>query len=329
VSSRAYRHVLNFATEHPWALTEPMLATIVSILENRLAGNVASDTEIEAALVNRRNLPQPNGDGAVATIPVYGVLVPRASMMTDMSGGTSFEKLTAQLREAMANPAVSTIVLDIDSPGGNVAGATEFARALMKARAKKPIIAQAQYTMASAAYWIAAACTEIVAAPSARVGSVGVYAIHKDLSEKQKAEGVKLTYISAGKHKVEGNDSEPLSDDALASIQAMVDESYGQFVADVAKGRGISVDAVKSGYGEGRVVGSAEAKSLGMVDRIATLEETISRVLTTDAAGGGPARAALTPSTTESPASSPATDPVGVSDLDLERALFELTLSLT
>src|SRR4051812_35670921 len=93
-------HVLSFALDHPWAIEPSMLPVIASILGRHIAGHDADDGAL-AALVKRRNLPQPEG-GAVAVIPVYGVIAPRMNMLSDFSGGTSFEKLTGQVREAVA-----------------------------------------------------------------------------------------------------------------------------------------------------------------------------------------------------------------------------------
>jgi signal peptide peptidase SppA len=274
-----YAHVMSALLEHPWAITRQMLSTIASVMGRRIAGHGPNAEDIHAALVNRKNLPQPEAGGSVAVIPVYGVLAPRAGMMTEMSGGTSFEALTAQLREAMGSSAIASIVFDVDSPGGSVAGATEFAREIMAARQKKPIIAQAQYTMCSAAYWLAAACTEIVASPSSTIGSVGVYTIHDDLSEALKAEGITRTYISAGKFKTEGNEAEPLSDGARERMAAVVARAYDQFVGDISKGRGVALEDVRSGFGQGAAVGAEEAKSLGMIDSIATLDHTVARLV--------------------------------------------------
>lgn len=273
-----YAHILSFVLEHPWAVTRPMLQTIAGVLGRRAAGHQASEQEIAAALTNRRALPQPEG-GAIAVIPVYGVLVPRANMMSDMSGGTSFDALTAKLREALGNPNVSTIVLDVDSPGGSVAGATEFAREVMRARTKKPIVAIANFTMASAAYWLASCATEIVASPSAAVGSVGVFTIHEDLSKALEMEGIKQTYISAGKYKTEANDTTPLSPEAEAFIQKRVDEAYALFCGDISKGRGVPLDDVRTGFGQGRTLSAQEALSIGMVDKIATFDATIARLM--------------------------------------------------
>ena len=165
-----------------------------------------------------------------------------------------------------------------DTPGGMVEGTTEFAAEVRRAREQKPVVAVANFVAASAGYWIAASATEVVAAPSAKVGSIGVFALHADRSKALEAEGVTRTVISAGKHKVEGNELGPLSDEARATAQARVDEAYGQFVADVATGRGVSVSAVRDGFGEGKIVSANDALKLGMVDRIATLDETIARL---------------------------------------------------
>jgi signal peptide peptidase SppA len=278
-AARGYDHVLSFCVDHPWAITRPMLSVIAGILSRRIAGHDLDQAALDAALVNRQKLPQPAGDGAVAIIPVYGVIAPRINMLSDMSGGTTFETLTAQLREVMGNKTVTTVVFDIDSPGGNVAGMPEFAALVREARAKKPIIAQIQYTGASAAYAIAASCTKIYAAPSAVLGSVGVFTIHEDLSKALEMEGIKITYIAAGKYKVDGNETEPLAKDAEARIRDKVNQAYNRFLKDISAGRGVPVGDVASGYGEGDTVTAADGLALGMIDGIATLDDTLARVM--------------------------------------------------
>jgi signal peptide peptidase SppA len=212
---------------------------------------------------------------------VHGVIAPRLNMMSDMSGGTTFEGLTQQLQEALAVPNLSAIVFDVDSPGGNAAGATEFSRAVLAARTKVPIIAQANHAMCSAAYWAMAGATEIVATPSAMVGAIGVYTIHNDVSEALAKLGVKRTVIAEGKYKGEGADGGPLSDEAMAHTKSVVAASYDRFVGDVAKGRGVSADTIRHGYGEGRALTADQALAGRMVDRIATLSETLNRVTST------------------------------------------------
>jgi len=276
---KAYEHVLAFAVEHPWNLTPAYMQVIASVLARRVSGEEVSEAEIAAALVNRKNLPQPR-QGSVAVIPIYGVLSPRMNLFSEMSGGTSYSQLSSQIRAAVNDKTVKQIVLDIDSPGGSVAGNGELAQEIMRARTKKPIIAQAQYTMASAAYHLAAAATEIVAAPSARVGSIGTYSMHNDLSAALEKMGIKRTFISAGEGKVDGNEAEALHDEARGRMQASVNEAYEVFVGNVVKGRGVGVTAeTVRGEWKAHVYGTSEAKKLGMIDRIATLDDTLSRLL--------------------------------------------------
>ena len=266
--------VLSAALE-PWALVQPMVPIIAHILGQRLAGDAVNTLALAPRSSPLSNTPR----SGVALIPIHGVIAPRMNMLSNISGGATFEEASTALAAAVADPNVSSIVLDIDSPGGSVIGATEFAQRLRKARTVKPIIASANFQMCSAAYWIGANATEVVASPSATLGSIGVYSIHEDLSAALEKMGVKLTFISAGKYKVEGNPAEPLSETARALITKHVEASYNRFVGDVAAGRKTTAAAVRAGFGQGAVVMADEARSLGMVDRIETLTETVDRVL--------------------------------------------------
>jgi signal peptide peptidase SppA len=319
-----YAHVLSFALTHPWQVAPEMMPVIAGILARHIAGQDSSE-EIAAALVNRKNLPQPRA-GSVAIIPIYGVIAPRMNLFSEYSGGTTFQKLSDQLRQVMGNADVKTIVFDIDSPGGSVAGCQEFAAEVMRARVKKPIIGVGQYLMASAAYRIAAACTEIVAAPSACTGSIGTYWMHEDLSEQLALLGIKRTFVYSGEGKLDGNETEPLSDRAKARRQAAVDEMQGGFVEGVVQGRGkgMTPEKVRNEW-KAFVYSSVQAQSIGMIDSIATLDETVTRLLTAspDAADQ---RAALdftsAVDTSQEPAR--ATDQDRRPEADLERQLFEL-----
>jgi signal peptide peptidase SppA len=279
MTHKRYLHLLSFALDHPWALTPGMLHVVATIIGDRLAGMKADSATIAAAVAQRRDAgPQP-GRGGVAVIPMYGVLAPRANLLTEASGGTSFEALTGALRSAVDSPDVKTIVFDVDSPGGSVAGATEFAAEVRKARAVKPVIAVANHQMASAAYWTMANATKIHASPSAQVGSIGVFTIHNDLSAALEKNGVKRTLVSAGKFKTELRDDAPLGDDALAYLTSIVADSYSTFVDDVAKGRSVAASVVRGGYGEGRLVSASAGLDAGMIDEIRTLDDTLARLL--------------------------------------------------
>jgi signal peptide peptidase SppA len=282
IAPRGYSHVTKALYEHPWAVQRQMLTFMVNVLRFRSAGGSLSTEELaerlEAARIQNGDRAGGNQVGSVAIIPMYGLLSQRMSLMSDMSGGTSVDEMRGALRTALGDSSVKAIVFDIDSPGGSVDGMTEFAAELRAARAGNvPIIAQVNTLAASAAYWLASQMNEIVVTPSGEVGSIGVFAVHEDYSAADAAAGVKTTLISAGKYKVEGNEFEPLSDDARGAIQEGVDTFYQMFLGDVAKGRGASVQAIADGYGEGRTMLAKKALAAGMVDRIDTLEGTVRR----------------------------------------------------
>jgi len=280
--AHACDRVLSMAL-YPWAITGPMLSVVANILGHRLAGDALETTTLEKRPpVGLTLVPAASAGGTgggAAILPIHGCLAPRMNALSEISGGATYEQASQALAQCMANPEIGTIVLDIDSPGGSVLGASEFAREVLAARTKKRIVAHANFEMCSAAYWIASCATEIVASSSSMVGSIGVYSIHEDLSHALEQLGVKLTYISAGKFKVDGNDSEPLSDSARARLQGLVDAHYTRFVGDVAKGRGVSESDVRAGFGQGATLTSDEAASAGLVDRIDTFDATLARVL--------------------------------------------------
>jgi signal peptide peptidase SppA len=272
-------HILEAAKSIPWAILPEKLAQIRGFLESRVYGVEISAEEKEALLIKAETQQRYQQQGSIAVIPVSGTVSMRMNLMSAISGGTSTELLGKQIQQAIADPSISVIVLNVDSPGGTVEGVPELHSLIMKARETKPVVASVNALSASAAYWISSAATEITMTPSGKVGSIGVFAMHQDLSAAAAAEGVKVNYISAGKYKTEGNPFEPLSDEARAAIQETVDAFYGMFVKDIAKGRGISAKEVQSGFGEGRLVLAPDAKSAGMIDRIETFDATLARLM--------------------------------------------------
>ena len=130
--------------------------------------------------------------------------------------------------------------------------------------------------MASAAYYTGSAATKVFAAPGGSlVGSIGVIMTHIDHSEALAAEGVKYTFVTAGKYKAAGNATEPLDESALSYMQGLVDQGYEQFTSAVALNRGVSKATVKADYGQGKVLTPKDALKAGMIDGIRTLDQVI------------------------------------------------------
>jgi signal peptide peptidase SppA len=278
-------------------LIEPAKAeTIVeSVILPKLAGYV-----FEA----REPSPTPSLEYAkeIAVLPIHGTLVHRASGMDAMSGLTSYQEIRGMLRSAMADPQVGGILLDIDSPGGEVAGLPDLAQEIVEARQTKPIYAIANEKAGSAAYWLASAAERLFVTQTAAVGSIGVMVVHADRSAMNEKIGVKYTPVYAGSRKLEGSPNEPLSDEAKERLQADVDRVYEMFVSAVAQNRGhafdgkLDADAVRAT--EAGVYYGKQAKDAKLADEVGTFDSAaaaLAKRLATARSGAARSRATVSP----------------------------------
>lgn len=258
-----------------WGLHPAALAALVAV--------AAGELSVEDMPEEARPHAQRGGSsttGGVAVIPLRGLITPRPSFLSLLfGGGGGLMGFRAALRESVASDDITAIIIDVDSPGGSTDLLVETAAEIRNARSTKPVVAVANTWAASAAYWLAAQADELIVTPTGEVGSIGIFTAHEDWSQFEENFGVHTTLISAGKYKTEGNQFEPLSEEARAAIQAVVDEYYDMFVSDVAAGRGVSAGAIRGGYGEGRMVPARQALAESMVDSVDTLEATIARMV--------------------------------------------------
>lgn len=248
--------------------TQPPIHGTISVQSGMWEMAIASAREQRAANVTK----------SVAVLPIVGTLSKRADIMDEASGGTSTDRLGRDFDRLMADESISAIVLDVDSPGGESFGVQELSDKIYAARGRKPVIAVANPEAASAAYYIASAADSISITPSGWVGSVGVVAVHTDLSKLNETMGVTVSYIYAGDYKVEGNPDAPLSEEARAYYQEQVDGIYKQFIDDLARNRNTIASDIRANYGSGRMLRAQAARQVGMADAIETLDEAISRV---------------------------------------------------
>lgn len=269
----------------PWALAPERLAAFESMLYRWQSGAPASPevmAEVQASVEARvaRQQAVAKTGGGIAVLPLYGVVTQRGNMAGDVSGsgGASTQKFTQAFRAAMADDSVSSILIDVDSPGGSVYGLSELATEIFNARGKKQVVSVANSLAASGGYWIGCAASEFYVTPGGEVGSIGVIMAHNDKSAAMEKDGVKTTYITAGKYKAEGNSSEPLTDEAMAFMQSRVDDYYAMFTKSIAKSRNASIETVRSDYGQGRTLGAKGALDAGMVDGIMTFDEVIAKM---------------------------------------------------
>ncbi len=270
---------MNFPHElinHPLAITEESLDSIAG----EYATRILNGEHPEAFLFLRAQERTPAGtvNGSVGILPLTGYMTPKGSgapmglpAISMAQWATNFEALAAQEE-------VKVIVLAVDSPGGSVAGVPEAVARMNAARGDKPVVAVSEYLMGSGAYWIGSQADQIVAAPTAKTGSIGVLGFHRAMTGALERQGVNVTLTAAGKFKAEGNPWEPLSETALQHMQQTTDAYYTMFVADVARGRHTTPKRIRGGYGQGRAYVTALAISEFLVDREGTLEETVVRL---------------------------------------------------
>jgi capsid assembly protease len=227
-------------------------------------------------------------DRTTAIVPIDGVLVHRNYAAGSYCGMVGYDGLASTLSEIQNNePTIKTVVLDINSPGGEVAGIDNASAAIESLKASgRTVIAIVDNMAASAAYWLASAAHEIIATPTADTGSIGVYIAHEDISRAADAAGLKVTYIYSGDHKVDGNPYEPLPAAVREEMQAKVNQLHKNFAAHVAQGRSLPVAQILAT--EGRLYNAQDAQQQGLIDHIMSLPEAYAYATSKAAANPSP-----------------------------------------
>lgn len=207
--------------------------------------------------------------GDVAVIGVEGTLVHKGAFVGQASGQTSYQGLQTQVARAARSEKVKGIVFEIDSFGGEAAGAFETADMIAKLSKAKPTIAILTENALSAGYLMAAATRMISIPKMGAAGSIGVVSLHLDLSQQAQQEGVKVTIVKSGAHKTDGNAFEPLADDVRARMQARADAQRDMFAAAVGRYRGQRLTKAKAMATEAQWYSGDDAVALGLADTVA------------------------------------------------------------
>lgn len=268
----------------PLLIEESELGIIVGVLGARMGlGEPAIRPEARARSTRKDRSGAEGAVQSTAVIPIVGPLVHRQSGSALSGGPTTYSEIRAELRAAVENPEIGSILLDIDSGGGEVSGVFDLVDEIHRAREKKPVYAYVNESAFSAAYALASAAEKIWMPRTGSVGSIGVIALHRDESAKDMAEGVKYTAIYAGDAKYDFTQHKALNDRAKRTIQAQVDEIYDLFTGTVARYRGMDQEAVretKAGIYQGQA-----ALDVGLADEIMTFEEALNRTFQHSARG--------------------------------------------
>lgn len=277
--------VLSYITTSVWAMRQAELDSMTLIAARNLdrLENIAAKAEFKAkpdALAARPGTSMKGTrytdmrEGGVAVIDLNGRIAKRMDFFTEVcDGGVSTEMLMKDFQACLDDPNVSSIVFNIDSPGGEAFGINEISQAIYAARGKKPIIAYVGGLGCSGAYWIASACDEIVCDKSSFLGSIGVVSVWIDDTQAYKMLGFDkkvITSSNAPKKRLDLNKPED-----LAEFQAELDAMEKIFISTVARNRSVTTDQVKNDFNQGGVLLGADAVKVGMANRTGSLEQVI------------------------------------------------------
>lgn len=268
---------LDAALNAVWAMEERSLEMLLEIAARE--HDVTPEALAAYQAKSLANANRANSRDGVAILDAIGPLFRRANLMTAISGATSYDILRQDLQAALDNPAIKAIILNIDSPGGEANGTSELAQAVYDARGAKPIIAYIGGTGASAAYWLASAADQVVIAPTAVLGSIGVQVAYRESAPKA---GEKVyRFVSAQSPNKNPEIGTPAAD---AQIQQTIDAMAGVFVGDVARNRQNAIGAesfekatetVLTDFGKGGIFVGQAAVEAGLADSIGTFETVL------------------------------------------------------
>lgn len=235
--------------------------------------------QLRAATPKTSTLTPKTSHQRIAVVSVLGPMVKRGSFLDALFGFGNYEDVQARFDAAVTDPSIDAILLEIDSPGGEAAGAFDLADRIFAARGSKPVWAIANDSAFSAAYAIGSATDKLFLTRTGGVGSIGVLAAHVDQSGYDEKQGVKVTTITAGARKNDFNAHEPLSEDAAGFLQAEVNRLYGMFVDTVARNRGITPDTVRAS--EAALFFGDDAVKASLADGVGTVESTVQSLVAT------------------------------------------------
>lgn len=276
-----YPHIAARLFNTPLLLHPGKLDAIIAGLGQRILGaDILNAAAAAPEMFSTRSGPRAERgyqviDG-VARINIGGALVHRSRMDADSTYLLGYNDIAADIEDAAGNPDAHAIVLVFDSPGGEVSGAFELAERLHALRGIKPITAVVDAMAASAAYLAASAADEIVTTTTGYSGSIGVVARHVDFSRALDNDGIKITHIFAGAHKVDGNPFEPLPESVRADFQADINDLYEQFVATVAAHRSLPPEAVRKT--QAQTYRGPAAIAARLADRIGTTDQVLAEL---------------------------------------------------
>ncbi len=211
--------------------------------------------------------------GGVGVLGIEGGLFRHANMLSEYSGGTTYDSIWRGLEAALSAPSVRSILLHLNTPGGEADGLSELARAVAEAAKRKTLWAYVDNLCASAGYWLASQANRIVAEEASEVGSIGVRCAVLDDSKADQMAGLREIEIVSSQSP--GKRSSPVDDGVIGRMQTRVNDLAAIFVDAVARGRRVSTKKVLDDFGQGDCMIASKALAAGMIDEIGNFNATL------------------------------------------------------
>lgn len=278
LATNSFSHVqlMDKLFNRPLAITPDYFQTLLGAMAQRLnLSHVQLGEELVSAEKLRikassyeereRKSYQVTQDG-IAILPISGSLVHKYGYLQPVSGMTGYDGIKARLFAALNDADVNGIMLDFDSPGGEVAGCFVLAREMQGLAATKPIWSMTNELSCSAAFALASQASRRIITSTAVAGSVGIITAHVDRSQMLSEQGVKVTLLFSGQHKADGNGYEALPDAVKDDILGKLDALRREFADLVAAGTGMSVNAVLDT--EAQTYRGQDAVNIGFADAV-------------------------------------------------------------
>ncbi len=244
-------------------------------IERLLQGAVLMGGELFSGGKSEQDTPGPVVVNGTAIIRIQGVLSNKIPVAASDRHVTSYAQIIRQMRQALADTRAARIALVVDSPGGTIGGAVTTAREIRAIRARKPVTAYLSSWSAGSGILLAAQAEKVIAAPTAIVGGIGVFSVYEDTSKAYEDAGIKTHVIKFGDLKGMGVPGALITREMIAAEQQIVDSIAGDFIQEIAAGRGLSLQQVRQAA-TGRLWDARTAKAFFLVDAIEPILEQFS-----------------------------------------------------
>jgi protease-4 len=216
------------------------------------------------------------GPTKVVVVPVEGTIASADSTVPSTQPPVTPEGLADALQQAEEDPTVAAVVLEVNSPGGGVTASDQMHQSILdfKESSGKPVVVSMDSVAASGGYYISAAADTIVANESTLTGSLGVVIPLLNFSEAAEKYGVTQNYIKSGEFKTMGSSWNELTPKEREVFQTIVNQGYDEFVEVIVEGRDLPEERVRE-IADGRVYTGQQARELGLVDSLGSLDEAV------------------------------------------------------